>query len=377
MINDMKDFNELGKEVLNLLLKSRSGVYQDTSENRRKHRVGQKYGEESHAKNESEEFISILKKNPSGANAERQLELMNDGELERFARFATTCSRSNDLNSTTQKWCKQWADMARSNKTERGSDKSEQVEEKPVSGEKGSKREQREARLKKYQEALSKVREKLNDPNASEESKKMGKDLEAKWVEKISKLEKKLGKKAKTEEPEKANIKEAGEQAIKNAEKKFLSKDTEPETSTKEIKESKVVNKIVEQISKRNPNFSDERIARVKEVLLKNEKDVSKFMGGKFPSSAGGSFMFPNKNSIKLETGDEIVFQSFSEKDTTSRSPRFSVGTNHYYRIVAKYGSTEKELYRTTYTKDSYRPENPSEIKERCKVEALMRYFHI
>lgn len=50
----MVDINNIGEELASILLKSRSGVYQDTSENRRKHRVGQHYGKESESEVESD-----------------------------------------------------------------------------------------------------------------------------------------------------------------------------------------------------------------------------------------------------------------------------------------------------------------------------------
>ena len=43
----MLKFNKIGVELRNQLMKARSGIYEDTSENRRKHRVGQHYGSSS------------------------------------------------------------------------------------------------------------------------------------------------------------------------------------------------------------------------------------------------------------------------------------------------------------------------------------------
>ena len=50
----MVSIDEIGEELASILLKSRQGIYQDTSENRRKHRVGQHYGKESESEVKSD-----------------------------------------------------------------------------------------------------------------------------------------------------------------------------------------------------------------------------------------------------------------------------------------------------------------------------------
>lgn len=60
------------KSILNERLeKSRSGIYADTSENRRKHRVGQKYGSEKKEEEKPE------KTDPNKMSPEQQLEAIN------------------------------------------------------------------------------------------------------------------------------------------------------------------------------------------------------------------------------------------------------------------------------------------------------------
>lgn len=60
------------KSILNERLeKSRSGTYADTSENRRKHRVGQKYGSEKKEEEKPE------KTDPNKMSPEQQLEAIN------------------------------------------------------------------------------------------------------------------------------------------------------------------------------------------------------------------------------------------------------------------------------------------------------------
>lgn len=60
------------KSILNERLeKSRSGTYSDTSENRRKHRVGQKYGSEKKEEEKPE------KTDPNKMSPEQQLEAIN------------------------------------------------------------------------------------------------------------------------------------------------------------------------------------------------------------------------------------------------------------------------------------------------------------
>lgn len=59
------------KSILNERLeKSRSGIYADTSENRRKHRVGQKYGSEKKEEEKPE-------KTSSNKDPEKELEVVN------------------------------------------------------------------------------------------------------------------------------------------------------------------------------------------------------------------------------------------------------------------------------------------------------------
>lgn len=74
IIYNCKEYDNFNRKInLNERLeKSRSGTYSDTSENRRKHRVGQKYGEEKKEEPKTEE-----KKDSGKVTPEQQLEAVN------------------------------------------------------------------------------------------------------------------------------------------------------------------------------------------------------------------------------------------------------------------------------------------------------------
>lgn len=104
-------------------------------------------------------------------------------------------------------------------------------------GEKRSKNEVRTERLKKYQESLKKIKEKLNTEGLSDEARKVGEELKAKMESKIEKLSKKI-KPSKTEE--KAEKKNEEKPEVKSEEKPVEEKN-EPDEKPSEEKDKTIL----------------------------------------------------------------------------------------------------------------------------------------
>lgn len=181
------------------IMKARHGRYADTAENRRLHRVGQEYG---HAAQEEE---------PSGKKAGKGEEDGKEKRTYETARKELSAVLSHK-DEFIQKYgedeynkrvgglvaeAKQLSDDEHKAAADKDFDKIKQPE-KPKDTR--SKKEKRAERLEKYKEQLKKVQDKMNEEGASEESRKMGEALEAKWKAKIEKLEAKVNRGPKKKE---------------------------------------------------------------------------------------------------------------------------------------------------------------------------------
>ena len=191
------------------IMKARHGRYADTAENRRLHRVGQEYG---HAAKEDPE---AAKKTPKGeesgkekrtyetARKELSTVLSNKeefikkyGQDEFDKRVGALVGEARELRDTEHK---------------AEADKDFEAAKQPSKPkDTRSKKEKRTERLAKYKEQLKKIQDKMNQEGESEESRKMGEALEAKWKAKIEKLEAKVnrGKKKEADSPSEKNKKE-------------------------------------------------------------------------------------------------------------------------------------------------------------------------
>lgn len=88
----MVSIDEIGEELASILLKSRQGIYQDTSENRRKHRVGQHYGKESESEVKSD-GSGITKKEERLARLEKYKDQLSQIEAKLSAKGISEESR--------------------------------------------------------------------------------------------------------------------------------------------------------------------------------------------------------------------------------------------------------------------------------------------
>jgi len=181
-------------------MKARHGRYADTPENRRLHRVGQEYG---HAAKEDPE---AAKKSGKGEEAKEEKRTFDTARKE----LSSVLSHKDEF---IQKYgedeynkrvgalvaeAKTLRDTEHTAEADKDFDKLKQPE-KPKDTR--SKKEKRTERLEKYKEQLKKVQEKMNQEGESEESRKMGEALEAKWKAKIEKLEAKVNRGKKKETP--------------------------------------------------------------------------------------------------------------------------------------------------------------------------------
>lgn len=181
-------------------MKARHGRYADTAENRRLHRVGQEYG---HAAKEDPE---AAKKSGKGEEAKEEKRTFDTARKE----LSAVLSHKDEF---IQKYgedeynkrvgalvaeAKTLRDTEHTAEADKDFDKLKQPE-KPKDTR--SKKEKRTERLAKYKEQLKKVQEKMNQEGESEESRKMGEALEAKWKAKIEKLEAKVNRGKKKETP--------------------------------------------------------------------------------------------------------------------------------------------------------------------------------
>lgn len=184
-------------------MKARHGRYADTAENRRLHRVGQEYG---HAVKEDPE---AAKKSGKGDEAKEEKRTFDTARKE----LSSVLSHKDEF---IQKYgedeynkrvgalvaeAKTLRDTEHTAEADKDFDKLKQPE-KPKDTR--SKKEKRTERLEKYKEQLKKVQEKMNQEGESEESRKMGEALEAKWKAKIEKLEAKVNRGKKKETPSEA-----------------------------------------------------------------------------------------------------------------------------------------------------------------------------
>lgn len=92
--------------IEDVLEKARGGVYANTAENRKKGRVGQKYGGSGIGENYSEEHLENLVKRRDVDH--KYFEEMNDKELAHLHNFANSNLFNSGLNDFTKKKVKEW-----------------------------------------------------------------------------------------------------------------------------------------------------------------------------------------------------------------------------------------------------------------------------
>lgn len=236
------------------IMKARHGRYADTAENRRLHRVGQEYG---HAAKEEPEAGPGAKKGGD-----------DDGGGKRT--YDTARKELSTVLSNKDEFIKKYgqdefdrrvgalvgeARELRSADNQAAADRDFEEAKKPSKPEDNrSKKEKRTERLEKYKEQLRKVQEKMGQEGETEESRKMGEALEAKWKAKIEKLEAKVNRGRKPDTG--AGVKEALDSLSGS-----LAKMKNPNASDAEREAAK------EEV--------DAKLAEIKEKFVEPEKELS------------------------------------------------------------------------------------------------------
>lgn len=184
------------------IMKARHGRYADTAENRRLHRVGQEYGhaaqEEQGGSQKPNQKGEEAKEKRTYDTARKELSAVLSHKDEFISKYGE--DEYNKRVGALVAEAKTLRDTEHTAEADKDFDKLKQPE-KPKDTR--SKKEIRTERLEKYKEQLKKVQDKMNEEGASEESRKMGEALEAKWKAKIEKLEAKVNRGSKKAEPSK------------------------------------------------------------------------------------------------------------------------------------------------------------------------------
>jgi len=183
-------------------MKARHGRYADTAENRRLHRVGQEYGhagQEEHGGEKKPGKGEEAKEKRTYETARKELSAVLSHKEEFISKYGE--DEYNKRVGSLVAEAKQLSDDEHKAAADKDFDKLKEPE-KPKDTR--SKKEKRTERLAKYKEQLKKVQEKMNQEGESEESRKMGEALEAKWKAKIEKLEAKVNRGKKKETPSEA-----------------------------------------------------------------------------------------------------------------------------------------------------------------------------
>lgn len=154
-------------------------------------------------------------------------------------------------------------------------------------------------------------------------------------------------------------------------------KKEEDKKESKSVKLSAFLDKTLDAI-KHYGNFDYDRIKNAEKVLEKNESFAKKFMSATFPA-ASESALFPAEKEISISDDESIILSAYKETDTTSRDPQYRGSTNYYYSVHYKVGNSKKLLSSDSYSRvfSSKYGGTSSERRQKCKIEALIRYFHI
>ncbi len=168
------------------------------------------------------------------------------------------------------------------------------------------------------------------------------------------------------------------EKAFNDALKTAIStKKEENEEGSKSVKLSAFLDKTLDAI-KHYRNFDYDRIKNAEKVLTENESLAKKFMSATFPA-ASESALSPSEKEISISDDESIILSAYKTTDTTSRDPQYRGSTNYYYSVHYKVGNSKKLLSSDLYSRvfSSKYGGTSSDIKNKCKINALVKYFHI
>ena len=139
-------------------------------------------------------------------------------------------------------------------------------------------------------------------------------------------------------------------------------------------KPSAFVTKTLQMIKEQYGHYQSWSDKKIQDALIEHEEVAKKIMSTTFPaadwSSHGGG------KSIKVTDTDEFVFKTHKSIDTTSRNPAFRGSTDYHYTISCKIGNSETVIASGQYSSRS-KWETSTEVKNGCKVDALVRYLKI
>lgn len=162
-------------------------------------------------------------------------------------------------------------------------------------------------------------------------------------------------------------------------ERKKRKKEEDKNSGSKSEKLSAFVDKTLKDIKNyAYGNFDDDRLKKAEKVLTENESLVKKFMSATFP--AGGAYaLSPAEKEIPISDDESIILSAYKTIDTTSMNPAYRGSTNYHYAVYHKVGYSKKLLSSNSYSPvfSARYGGTSSKRKQECKIDALIRYFHI
>lgn len=321
-------------------MKARHGRYSDTAENRRLHRVGQEYGSSAQKeepsgkkagkgeKAEEKRTYDTARKELSSVLSHKDEFVSKYGEDEYNKRVGALVAEAKNLRDTEH-----------TAEADKDFDKLKQPE-KPKDTR--SKKEKRTERLEKYKEQLKKVQDKMKEEGASEESRKMGEALEAKWKAKIEKLEAKVNRSSK---------KGDGVESSSKIQKEF--------------------DNFVEKWNKENPYESEFSVLNDWVIMAWNKEHPDKFRP--MPGNGGGVEYDENMPGGKeLNKFQNNFFESeedFEKKEQDLVNELYPVGREVPTEVVNSFIRKEKYLWGTRNLKFD-------KAKEWLQNISPERYYH-
>ena len=125
-------------------------------------------------------------------------------------------------------------------------------------------------------------------------------------------------------------------------------------------------------------NFDDDRLKKAEKVLTENESLAKKFMSATFPA-ASESALSPSEKEISISDDESIILSAYKTTDTTSRNPAYRGSTDYHYAVYHKVGYSKKLLDSGSYSRvfSAKYGGTSSDRKNKCKINALIKYFHI
>lgn len=300
------------------IMKSRSGVYSDTAENRRKHRVGQKYG----AEKQPEDGEKTEKKETDPAKeleaVNKVIAAINEGKLNLPAAEVIKLSEKKQKLEAAKKQAEKINAGVKANEEKKNAEEAKETSKKINEAQK-KESEKKDAPKEKGQDELSSAREELQRHKDKKDSwiAKYGKNSYETRLEQIKDNVERLKNKTRSEKEKKAdekNSKKAAEMKEKvKPEKKEASKESS-ETDKDDLREARrklsYLQDNEERLIKRDGKEKyGERLKQVEDEVAKLKGDSPKEESKSEPKQGGDEESYtrvkfddvPNSGKINLK----------------------------------------------------------------------------